>query len=293
MVFGTFAEVWREWCQWVGATCYILEKGKTMINFPSEVLELTEGMALKKYKTPLGKLALLGILGGAYIAIGGLLSFYVAYGMPSITDGALALVKLVQGALFPIGLILIILVGGELFTGNTAYLVTGARKGVIPWSYLATNWSIVWLTNFVGALLVCYLLIDQVGLLDKEPWRSAIVGIAEGKVSQPWHVIFLKGIGANLMVCLAVWLGLSSKEMIGRLVGLWWPVMAFVVLGYEHSIANMFYLPMGMMSGADITIGQMLWDNLIPATLGNIVGGSILVGLQYSYIYGAKKEVKV
>ncbi len=259
-----------------------------MINTPSEVLKLTEGMALKKYKTPLLKLSLLGILGGAYIAIGGLLSFYIAYGMPDVTSGAPSLMRLIQGILFPIGLILIILVGGELFTGNTAYLITGARKGIIPWSYLATNWSIVWLTNFIGATVFCYLLVHLTGILSANPWHDGIINIAEGKVSQPWHVIFLKGIGANWLVCLAVWLGLSSEGMLGRLVGLWFPVMTFVSIGFEHSIANMFYIPMGMMTGADITIGEMLWQNLLPATLGNIIGGSLFVGWSYSFLYKTK-----
>ena len=113
--------------------------------------------------------------------------------------------------------------------------------------------------------------------------------MASSKVSQPWHVIFLKGIGANWLVCLAIWLGMSSNEMFGRLVGLWLPVMVFVTLGFEHSIANMFYIPMGIMSGADVTVWEMVWNNLIPATLGNIVGGAILVGMVYSYAYGSKK----
>ena len=85
-------------------------------------------------------------------------------------------------------------------------------------------------------------------------WQSGIASIASSKVSQPWHVIFLKGIGANWLVCLAIWLGMSSNEMFGRLVGLWLPVMVFVTLGFEHSIANMFYIPMGIMSGADVTV---------------------------------------
>lgn len=261
-----------------------------MVNSPIEVLKLTEGMSLKKYKTPLPKLALLGVLAGAFIAVGGFLSFYVGTGLPGITDGSPALVRLLQGALFPIGLILIILVGAELFTGNTAYLITGARSGVIPWSYILTNWSIVWVTNFIGATLFCYLFIDLTGMMEAEPWHSAIIKVAEGKVSMPWHVVLLKGVAANWLVCLAVWLGLSSQEMLGRLVGLWVPVMAFVTLGYEHSIANMFYLPMGLMNGAEFSIGQMLWNNLVPATIGNIIGGSIFVGLAYSYINTDKKK---
>lgn len=256
-----------------------------MINKPNEVLVLVEEMALKKYNSPRVKLAILGVLGGAYIALGGWLSTFVAYGMPALTEGNPAMVKMFQGALFPVGLILIILVGGELFTGNTAYLVAGARKGVVPWRFIPINWVIVWSTNFLGALVFSLLLVKLAGMAVSEPWVGALVGTATTKVSLPWWVVFVRGIGANWLVCLAVWLGLSSKDMLGRLVGLWLPVMVFVTLGYEHSIANMFYIPMGMMCGADISVWEMIWQNLIPATLGNIVGGAVFVGLLYSYLY--------
>ena len=260
-----------------------------MINSPAEVLKNTEQMALNKYQGSQIKLAVLGILGGAFISLGGLFSFYLAYGSLGITEGSPGFFRLIQGLAFPIGLVLISLVGGELFTGNTAVLFTGARKGFISWRYVFANWLMTWLTNFLGAVLVCFFLAHLTGLLQVEPWQSGIASIASSKVSQPWHVIFLKGIGANWLVCLAIWLGMSSNEMFGRLVGLWLPVMVFVTLGFEHSIANMFYIPMGIMSGADVTVWEMVWNNLTPATLGNIVGGAILVGMVYSYAYGSKK----
>lgn len=215
---------------------------------------------------------------------------YVSYGAPGLAESNPGLAKFLAGAFFPIGLMLIILVGGELFTGNNAYLVTGARRGVIPWSYVGYNWTVIYFSNLIGALFFSYLFIHLTGMLSADPWHSAIIGIGEGKVSQAWHVIFLKGIVANWLVCLAVWLGLSSKDMIGRLVGLWVPVMAFVTLGYEHSIANMFYIPMAMMTGADFTVGEAIWNNFIPSTLGNIVGGGLFVGAAYSYLYGKKKN---
>lgn len=261
-----------------------------MVNTPSEVVTITETMSLKKYNTPFIKLALLGILGGIYIAMGGYLSLLMGYGIPGLAESSPALGKFLAGAFFPLGLILIILVGGELFTGNTSYLVTGARKGVIPWSYLPYNWVVVYFTNLIGALFFCYFLLHLTGMTASEPWRSSIIHIAEYKVSMPWHVVFLKGIGANWMVCLAVWLGLSSNEMFGRLVGIWLPVMAFVTMGYEHSIANMFYIPMGMMTGADVGIWESISKNFIPSTLGNIVGGALFVGMTYSFLYGEKEN---
>lgn len=259
------------------------------INTANEVIELTEGMALKKYHTPLPKLILLGLLAGVYISLGGYLSLLMGYGMPEVNAVAPSVGKFLAGAFFPIGLILIILVGAELFTGNTAYLVPAVRRGLIPWSYLPYNWIIVYVANLLGALLFCYLFLHLTGMVSSEPWRSALITMAEGKVSMPWHVVFLKGIGANFMVCIAVWLGLSSKSMLGRMVGIWLPVMAFVTMGYEHSIANMFYLPMAMMSGADIGVWEAIRANFIPATLGNIVGGALCVGAVYSYLYSKKK----
>lgn len=261
-----------------------------MINSPKDVVRLTEEMSLKKYSTSLPKLVLLGLLGGIYIAMGAYLSLLMGYGIPGLAESSPALSKFFAGAFFPLGLILIILVGGELFTGNTSYLVAGARKGVIPWSYLPYNWVIVYFTNLLGALFFCYFFLHLTGMVATDPWHSAIKSIAEYKVSMPWHVVFLKGIGANWMVCLAVWLGLSSQDMLGRLIGIWLPVMAFVTMGFEHSIANMFYIPLGIMSGAEVGIWESIVTNFIPSTLGNIVGGAIFVGLLYSYLYGEKSD---
>ena len=105
----------------------------------------------------------------------------------------------------------------------------------------------------------------------------------------PWHVVLLKGIGANWLVCLAVWLGMSSRGTAGKILGLWFPVMCFVAIGYEHSVANMFFIPLGMMQGAEVGWGEFIGRNLIPATLGNIAGGAVFVGGLYWYVYGTGK----
>ena len=106
----------------------------------------------------------------------------------------------------------------------------------------------------------------------------------------PWFTVMLKGIGANWCVCLAVWLALSGHSLIEKMAGCWLPVMAFVALGYEHSIANMFFIPAGIMAGAEVGITQMLLANLIPATIGNIIGGALLVGCIHTWLHAPKKK---
>lgn len=235
------------------------------------------------------RLALLTVLAGAYIAFGGTLSVILGFGFPEITAGNPAMQKLISGAAFPVGLILVVVLGAELFTGNNALLMPHWMRGGCSWRSVATNWLLVWAGNFVGALAFVLMLVWGVGLMTPEPYHSAIIRIAEAKVSMPWLTVFLKGIGANWCVCLAIWLAMSAKSSGAKMFGCWLPVMAFVALGYEHSIANMFFIPCGMLEGADIGVWQMFWLNLVPATLGNIVGGALLVGCVHTFLH-LKKE---
>ncbi|ATA75818.1 MULTISPECIES: formate/nitrite transporter family protein [Capnocytophaga] len=261
-----------------------------MINTPHEVIEITKGMALKKYNTTFGKLVILGILAGFYIGMGGVLSSLAGAGVGGIAETNPILPKLISGATFPLGLMLIILVGGELFTGNNANLIPATIQGEIPKTYFLKNWIIIFISNFIGLIIFDYIFVYHSGIMQSEPYASYITKLAEYKTHLPWHQVFIRGIGANWLVCLAVWLGLSSQTMLGRLAGLWWPVMAFVVMGFEHSIANMFYIPTGIFHGANVTWTAFFVDNLIPATLGNIVGGAIFVGGVYGFLYGSKKK---
>lgn len=254
---------------------------------PHEVIQTSEALAQKKVSMPLPVTIALAVAAGAYIALGGALATFLSLGMPALTEGNPALVKLISGTFFPIGLILIVLVGGELFTGNVAYLTVGIRRGQIRVSQLLWNWLIVWCANFLGALLVTWLLFKLAfgeGLFSAMPWHDGVVSIGETKVAIPWGEAFLRGVGANWLVCLALWLGNSSSSMLGKLVGIWWPIMTFVTLGFEHSIANMYYLPIALFEGATFTVGDMLLSNLLPVTLGNIVGGGIFVALLYTYV---------
>lgn len=250
---------------------------------PNEIVNCAAHSAVQKGKYSFSKVAVLSFMAGAYIAMGGLLAVLVGYGMPVLADGNPALPKLLMGMTFPVGLMMVVLAGGELFTGNTAYFIPAVATGQTTWQRMLRNWTLVWLGNFVGALFFAYFLVYLTQVVNYAPWIEGFKIIAYAKTHNPFYVTFLKGVGANWLVCLAMWLGMSAKTTSGKILGLWWPVMAFVAIGYEHSIANMFFLPMAMLYGFDLSVCDMFVVNLLPATLGNIVGGSLFVGLGYWY----------
>ena len=179
------------------------------------------------------------------------------------------------------------LFGGELFTGNNALLIPALTRGRYSALAVLRNWVYVWLGNLVGALLFTWLFAYASGMVDSAVYGNAIRQIAEAKTSLPSMQILLRGIGANWCVCLAVWLGLSATTLGQKALACWIPVAAFVILGYEHSIANMFFIPCGMLAGAEVTIDALL-RNLALATAGNIIGGALMVGALYNRMYGKK-----
>lgn len=257
------------------------------VKSPAQVVEaaIAAGQRKVSLHSDLPRLAALTALAGAYIALGGILSVTVGYGFPGLTAANPALQKLLSGATFPVGLILVVVLGAELFTGNNALLIPARLRGHFGWGAVMRNWLMVWVGNFIGALLFTILMVYGCGLTQADPWHSAVIRIAEAKVSMPWFTVFLKAIGANWCVCAAVWLAMSGRGLCAKILGCWWPVMAFVVLGYEHCIANMFFIPAGMLEGADVTVWQMFWCNLIPATAGNILGGALLIGGVHAWLH--------
>lgn len=257
---------------------------------PHDVIETAIDNGLKKTSTKTPRLITLSILAGAYIALGGALSLIAGYGFP---EAPAALQKIISGCVFPIGLILIVVLGGELFTGNNAMLVPAYIRGDYGAGAVIRNWTIVYFGNFVGALAFAWLMVYMAGLTSSDPYNSAIIKVAETKVSLPWLVIFLRGIGANWCVCLAVWLAMSGKRLAEKMIACWVPVMAFVALGYEHCIANMFFIPLGMMEGADVSVSAFIIDNLLPATIGNILGGALFVGLPHAMLYIKDRSQKL
>lgn len=260
---------------------------------PKEIVDYASKNAYEKGSYGIKKTMILSFLAGAYIAMGGMLSVLVGYGFTGAVAENPGLQKILMGAFFPVGLIMVVLAGGELFTGNTAYFVPNAMSGRQTWQIVLRNWTLVWIGNFLGALFFAYFLVYLTGSAHYEPWKSGFESIAIAKTSNPFFVTFLKGIGANWMVCLAMWLGISSKDTTGKIIGIWWPVMTFVAIGYEHCIANMFFIPLAMFQGADISMHALFIGNLLPSTLGNIIGGSIFVGGFYWYAHeklGKKNE---
>lgn len=261
------------------------------IRTPSEIVDQAVEAGHRKAaltQNAVGRLLMQAVLAGVYISFGGVLSLILGKGFPDACATNPALGRLISGAVFPIGLILVVVLGAELFTGNNAMLIPSYMNRRHSFSTVARNWALVYLGNFVGALLFTWLMVYMSGLTATEPWHSAIISVGEAKVSMSWLTVFLRGVGANWCVCLALWLAMSGHNLIEKMAGCWFPVMMFVALGYEHSIANMFFIPCAMFEEADIGVWQAIRDNLIPATLGNIVGGALMVGTVYAYLHSRK-----
>jgi formate/nitrite transporter len=256
---------------------------------PKQVFHSIAESGAIKIQTGTIKVLLLGFLAGAYIAFGGLLAIKIGAGIPEIKESNPGLAALIFGGVFPVGLMLVVMAGAELFTGNTALLIPALRKKSVTYKQIAKNWSLSYLGNFIGSVFVAYFFVSITGVLSNDPWRSATIDIAESKVSQEFVTLFFKGIACNWLVCLAVWLTVSSNQVSGKILGIWFPIMTFVALGFEHSIANMFFIPLGILQGADVTWVDFLVDNLIPVTLGNIIGGTVFVGMIYSYVFSDSK----
>jgi len=232
------------------------------------------------------------VLGGAFLAVGGLLTIVVGQGSSELSRTNPGLVALLVGGVFPVGSALAILTGAQVFPDNCGLVTPALLVGAVRWRDLLRNWGVVFLGNLIGAMLATLCLGYATGIanLDAgglgEALGAAAATIAEGKVSLSWSAALLRGLGCAWLVCLAVWLAISADDISGKILGMWWPIMAFVALGFEHSIANMFFIPLGMLNGADVTVGQFLLSNLLPVTIGNIIGGAGFVGFIYWWLYG-------
>lgn len=258
---------------------------------PMEAANAFRQAAIYKSKLLFPEFALMALLGGAFIAFGGLLSVMVAGGMPGIGEANPGIVKFVAGAMFPVGLIMVSVTGADLFTSNCAGLIFPLQCKEISAIRVIELLAFSYLINFIGAQFIAYLLSANVGIIDQNPWRDYLHNLAEAKVNNDFIRVFMKGIGANWLVCLGMYMGYAAKDITGKAIGIWIPVMLFVTLGYEHSIANMFFIPAAIYTGVDISWTDFLLRNLLPATLGNILGGALLVGCVYGWLFLRKKEL--
>lgn len=259
----------------------------TAYNTPVQIAAAFGDAGVDKDKASFPRFMLLAILGGAFIALGGLLTVIVAGGMPGVAIENPGLVKLMAGMLFPVGLIMVSVAGADLFTSDCAVMVTSYMQRKTRLVGLVKIWILAYVFNFVGTQLIAYFS-AYVGLFANVPYKSYLYGLAEAKINQDFLKVFVKGIGANWLVCLGTWMGYAGKDITGKCLGIWIPVMIFVTLGLEHSIANMFFIPAAIYADVGISWSLFVSQNLIPATLGNIVGGAVFVGMVYSYIYKNK-----
>lgn len=258
---------------------------------PDEVARRVEEAGVAKARRPWPANAMLGMLGGAFIALGCLWFTLVA------SDATLgfAATRVLGGFVFSVGLILVVVAGAELFTGNNLLAIAWADRRITT-AELARNWLLVFAANAVGATGMAALAVLS-GYCDMNgaAVARAAVRIAAAKASLPFATAFFAGVLCNVLVCLAIWLAMAGHTVVDKVAGIIMPIAAFVGAGFEHSVANMYFLPLGiyLRDKVDVTgirgIENLdMWaylHNLVPVTLGNIVGGSGFVALVYFVIY--------
>ncbi|MDI3537956.1 MAG: formate transporter [Eubacteriaceae bacterium] len=245
-----------------------------MSNFltPKEIAESFVNVGKNKAALSVAKMLILGIAAGVFIGFGSYGSTVANAGAGALLDATVA--KFIGAAVFPVGLMFVVFFGAELFTGNNLMTISLLKKE-ITMGQMLKNWGIVYVGNFIGSVLLAWLFMHS-GLYG-EAMVAKAVAIAEAKVAIPVGAAIIRAIFCNIFVVLAVWIAAGSKDIIGKIFGIWFPIMLFVFAGFEHCVANMFFIPMGYFVGADITWGQIFINNLIPVTIGNIIGGGILV----------------
>lgn len=291
-----------------------------LINSPAQMVNMAYNAGKYKGDLPIIQLFLRGIMAGVYIAVGAGFATVASTGVAPLLGAGVG--KLIAGAVFPIGLIAIVLTGMELFTGDAMLLPMAVWAGKSTIGKLAQNWTFVYLGNLVGSLAFAAMMVvapfTQGNFTAAEPnaFGLTAVTIAIGKVltyksagNMGLLSVFISGIGCNFIVCLAVLLAITAQDVIGKMAAIWFPIMSFVVIGFEHSVANMYFIPAGkflidsfpaLVTKADAKgalvfpllakYGGLSWAdmwlwNILPVTLGNIVGALIVIGATYHYCF--------
>jgi formate/nitrite transporter len=233
-----------------------------------------------KARLPLPVISMLGILAGAFIGIGAMMFAFIA----SDTSLVFATSRLLGGLAFSLGLILVVVAGAELFTGNNLLAMAWA-DGCVSTREVLRNWFVVCVANFMGTggLAVLVWLSGVCSLNDDAVGRT-VVGIATAKASLPLSEAFFRGVLCNILVCLAVWMTFAGRSVTDRVIVVVFPIAAFVAMGFEHSIANFFYFQLAALLGAPLGWSDWL-HSLVPVIAGNIAGGSVLVALVYFFVY--------
>ena len=269
---------------------------------PAEMAKRAEYIGTRKAEMSAMSLFVLAILAGAFIGLGAIFATTIATGAGGVIPYGVT--KLLVGLVFCLGLILVIIAGAELFTGNNLIVMAWA-SGKVSSDKLLRNWGIVYAGNFVGSIMTALIMFftKQYEFGGGEVGRTAL-GIANGKVQLEFVQAIALGIMCNALVCLAVWLTFGARTTVDKITAIIFPITAFVAAGFEHCIANMYFIPMGLfikdfdkdftnglgMQLSDLTWKHFLVDNLLPVTIGNIIGGSVMVAAVYWFIYLRDRE---
>ncbi|NEM06337.1 formate/nitrite transporter family protein [Geodermatophilus normandii] len=257
---------------------------------PAEVAKVASATGAKKVHRSWDRVLVSAFLAGAYISFGALVAITVSSGLDTDTWGTLP--TLFMGAAFTLGLVLVLIAGSDLATGNMMLVPLSAMNGKLSVGEVVRNLTLVLFGNLLGALFVAYFLAVSTGVIgDPDSTGSAqltfarLSEIAEGKVHHTVWETFLRGVGCNWLVCLAVWMSLASSSIAGKILAVFFPVMAFVAMGFDHVVANMFFLPAALFAGVE----GLGWDdtlvNWLVAGAGNLVGAVVFVGTSYWYLF--------
>ncbi|MDR0905941.1 MAG: formate/nitrite transporter family protein [Oscillospiraceae bacterium] len=266
------------------------------MNSPKEVAQNYIAIGVGKTKLSAGRMLVLAILAGMFIALAG-----VGSTIASVTVANASLAKLISAAVFPTGLAMVLVAGSELFTGNSLLIIPVLEKQAKV-SAVLRNWFFVYIGNLIGSILVSALAVYG-GTFDlfSNAAAAAVIKTAAAKVTLSFGDALLRGILCNFLVCIAVWMSFAAKDVVGKIAGLYLPIMLFVVSGHEHSVANMYYISAGLFAAknptyaaaateAGVNLSKLSWgamfgSNLLPVTIGNIIGGLVLVGAAYWFVY--------
>ncbi len=257
---------------------------------PKEIAERIETVGVAKARLPLLSMVMLGILAGAFIGLGSL--YYVIV----VSDPTLgfAAARVAGGVCFSLGLLLVVVAGAELFTGNNLLVMAWADGKLSTWEVLR-NWIVVCAGNFVGAVgLAALVFLSGHTEMNGGAIGKTYLDIALAKCTLPFSTAFYRGVMCNVLVCMAVWMAFAGRSVTDKFIAIVFPISAFVAAGFEHSIANMYFIPLAMMIKASSAALPAAYDaigiaglvrNFVPVIAGNIIGGSVLVALVYHLIY--------
>ncbi|KIM61797.1 hypothetical protein SCLCIDRAFT_1215622 [Scleroderma citrinum Foug A] len=259
---------------------------------PAEVSVALVKQAVERHNTRYDKTFFKAVLAGVMLSFGGLLDLIISGGSPSLNSANPGLVKVLGGFVFPVGLVMLVLQGFDLLTSNLMTFSMAVATGKLPLWSLLVNWIIVTFGNLVGSLFFAAVLAKSDGLITADPYATYIRNFAVTKAITPeWYQIFLRGIGCNWLVCIAIWQSIGARDTLSKIVAAWFPIWVFVACGFDHVVANMFSLPLGIMLHAKLTTAYYIKKSLIASWLGNLIG-ALCVGLPavYFYLWDRKAE---